>query len=275
MTDHRFLRLLVVALCIGTLVACSTQAWGTIWEKHKDCAEYGHIDQHLLSDAQNNWLGAVACAPTATMNSFIYLQNHYPTVYDHLLVPEGAGQDVIKARELALNWMNTTLAGTTTEDWVWGKYNFLENYAPGKTIYHGQTMYNGWTALLPRPLWVDAALPDWSFLFNELNKCQDVEIGINWGSDMGHALTVCGFLWDDQTSTGKIWYVDPWVGACTPLNAGIPIWIRMDGKLGFNYSGANAYVDMALAESVPEPGSLMVLATGLAGIVGIVVRRRR
>ena len=272
MAACRFVRLLVVVVCIGTL-ACGTQAWGTIYEKHKECNEYGHIVQKTLDRFEGDWLGNVACAPTATMNSFIYLQNHYPDVYDHSLVPEGVGQDVIKARELALQWMNTTQAGTTFQDWVWGKYNFLENYAPGKTIYHGQTTYNGWTVLLPRPAWVAPVLPNWSFIYNELNKCQDVEIGINWGSDMGHALTVCGFMWDDVLNQGAIWYIDPCTGVCTPLEAGIPVFIRGDGKLGFNYSGANAWVDLALAESVPEPSMLLLLGSGFVGIL-IRVRKR-
>lgn len=272
MTTHRILRLLVIAVCVSALTG--TQAWGMVWETHKNCTEFGHINQFSLDRWEGDWLGSVACAPTATMNSFIYLQNHYPTVYGNSLVPGGAGQDVIKARELALQWMNTGVNGTTYYDWVWGKYNFLENYAPGKTIYHGQTTYAGWTGLKPRPGWVQPVLPNWNFLYNELTKCQDIEIGINWGYDIGHALTVCGFRWDDQLNSGLIWYMDPWVGNCTPQEIGVPIWLRPDGMMGFNYSGNNAWVDIVLAESVPEPSALLLLGPGFAGVI-VMVRRRR
>jgi hypothetical protein len=279
MGAYRFPRLLMVAVAIGVLLTC-TQAWGMIWDKYKDCTEYGDITQQSLDrwadDPENpdndDWLGDVACAPTATMNSFIYLQKHYSTVYGDLLAPQG--QEIARARILALDYMGTTEADwTTTLGWVYGKYNYLEKYAKGKTVYHGQTTTGDWTGDQPRPTWVENVDPTWQFVFNELNRCQDVEIGIEWTGG-GHALTVCGFRWDDRTNKGQIWYIDPDTGTCTPPTQGVEV--SMTGNvLGFTYDNNDAKITLALAESVPEPGSLMVLGSGLIGLLGLRIRRRR
>ena len=264
-------RLLMAALLIAVFMTC-TQAWGTTYTVNKTANEFGYIDQHNLDRWEGDWLGAMACAPTATMNSFIYLQNHYPGVYGHSLVPEGAGQDVIKARELALNYMFTTNAGTTIEDWTWGKHDFLEFYAPGKTTFHGQTLYNNWPAGKPRPAWAQNMIPDWNFLYNQLYLCQDVEIGIWWQSDIGHALTLTGLTWDDATNSGAISYVDPWTGALF-TDVGMNLNLE-DGRLHVAYQGQDAWIDLALAESaVPEPSALLVLGSGFMGIL-IRLRRR-
>ena len=271
MGAYKFSRLLMVAVLIGIFMI-STQAWGTIWSVDKECAEFGHIDQNTLDRFEGDWLGNVACAPTATMNSFIYLQNHYPGIYDNLLVPLGPGQDIIRARELALQWMNTTPQGTTIYDWAWGKYLYLENYAPGKTVYHGQTTYNGWTVGRPRPGWMQPVMPQWDFLFGELYQCQDVEIGIQWGSDIGHALTLCCMTWDDELNVGTIKYIDPDDGVCHD-----PVPLNFDpdtGKLQMVYNGNTSWIDVALAESVPEPSSILILGSGFVGIL-IRLRRRR
>ena len=272
MGTYKFSRLLMVAVAIGVLMTCA-QAWGSTYTVNKNCAEFGHIDQNNLDRWEGDWLGNMACAPTATMNSFIYLQNHYPTIYDNLLVPAGAGMDIIKARELAVQWMGTTAQGTTYYDWAWGKYDYLEHYAPGKTVYHGQTAYNGWTGLKPRPEWAQDMLPTWDFLYNQLDLCQDVEIGISWSSDVGHALTVCGLTWDDATMAGSISYLDPWDGTC--YNNIQLTFNPANGKLLMPYGGHNAWIDLALAESpVPEPSAILALGSGFVGVL-ITLKRRR
>ena len=272
MKAHKLPKVLMSVLLIGVLMTC-TQAWGTVYTVDKNCAEFGHINQHSLDRSEDDWLGGMACAPTATMNSFIYLQSHYPTIYDNLLVPAGAGQDVIKARELALNFMNTSqFTGTTIYDWAWGKHDFLEQYAPGKTIYHGQTTYNGWD-MRGRPDWALNSIPSWDFLYNQLFACQDVEIGIWWdASEIGHALTLCGMSWNDATNSGTIDFIDPWDGVCYNDWA---LALQMDGKLHMNYAAHSYYVDLALAESaVPEPSAFLMLGSGFVGIL-IRLRRRR
>ena len=272
MGAYRFPRLLMVAVAIGVLLTC-TQAWGATYTVNKNCAEFGHINQHSLDRFEGDWLGNVACAPTATMNSFIYLQNHYPGIYDNLLVPVGAGQDVIRARQLALQYMMITNQGTTIHHWAWGKYDYLENYAPGKTLYHGQTTYNGWTTGKPRPAWVQNVNPSWNFVYNQLLMCQDVEIGIWWSTDMGHALTVCGLSWDDVTMTGSISYLDPWDALCYNT---VPLTFNyVTGKLYMPYGTNNAWIDLAFAESpVPEPSAFLALGSGFFGVL-ITLRRRR
>ena len=272
MGAYRLPRLLIAAVVIGILMTC-TQAWGTVYTVDKPVNEFGYIDQNNLDQFPGDWLGNVACAPTATMNSFVYLQNHYPGIYGNSLIPVGAGQDIIRARELALTWMGTTIAGTTIRDWTWGKYNYLENYAAGKTMFHGQTTYAGWTVGKPRPSWAEDMKPNWYFLYNQLFLCQDVEIGISWSSDMGHALTVTGLTWNDETNVGSISYIDPWDAT---LYAGIPMnYSFVDNMLHFNYGGNNSWIDVALAESaVPEPSAFLVLGSGFVGIL-IQLRRRR
>ena len=80
---------------------------------------FGHLVQ---SDVPN--CGAVACGPTAAVNSFVFLENQYPSIYDHLLVPDTNGNRMVDYSEMVSTasilsgpqYMNTTFPSGTFSD---------------------------------------------------------------------------------------------------------------------------------------------------------------
>jgi hypothetical protein len=276
--------LALVAMLLGLLMV-PPQVSAALWEiiKDPDHVLYGNLDQTTLVDP----LKSMGCAPVAVMNSFTYLQNKYPVVYDNSLTPNGAPNDVYVLA--APNYMNTTLAnGTWYRDMIWGKYLYVENFVPNKTIYAAQTVPQGiydpvnnpggWTIERPQPAWVTEqnSGPSMQFLYNELVKCEDVEIGIVRQSEIGHALTLTSFHFNDVDGdwvfdpgdSGQIDFIDPIGGAqkwCSFIigNGGL-IYTDYDVPGTFN-----DYIGLAVTESpVPLPPSMLLLGSGLLGLAG-------
>ncbi len=221
-------------LVLGAVVVVGLLAspvWATEYNILKDPNQqlYGNLDQ---DDTIPPPLGQVMCGPTAAVNSFIYLQNAYPGIYNSSLVPVGVsgGQDLdgdgvfgdsyddmisVAQTVGSAVYMNTKVvlggpggSGTWDDMFIFGKQKYIEAMLPGKTIYAAQLKSQwAWPGVPPRPAdevpgiarpaWVqDLTQPDGMFLFNELNDCEDVEILIIDG-DWGHFLTVTGLLWND------------------------------------------------------------------------------
>jgi len=259
------------------LVAVSAQAIG--FYVQKDLSLYGYLNQH---DVDDDW-GSVACAPTAAVNSFVYLENKYPGIYDDWLVPGSDYQAMVSAaRTLALNYMNTSLpSGTTAEDFLLGKMKFIENALPGWTRYEAQ-LAGTWDSTNfygeDKPGWVELTYPTWEFLFLELEACEDVEIGLAYDAGGGHALTLTSFHWTDDGTPfvidlgeAYIDFIDPLTGAYGTAN----IWqTSLDGPILTSYGGG-ATITMAVSESpIPEPLTMLCVFASVAG-VGAYIRRRR
>jgi len=125
----------------------------------------------------------------------------------------------------------------------------------------------------------DKIAPTWSFLYQQLVSCEDVEVLIVGDPDFGHFLTVTGFLWTDADSdnimdpgeNGTIFFIDPCTGA--PGNA--HMWqTGLNTQLYVDYLAASgpitAELIMTVSESVPEPCTM-----GLLVFSGLVVLRRK
>lgn len=255
------------------VLATSMQARGVTlnYDIQKELGLYGYLNQHVLTDFGGPGDGNYACGPTAAVNSFMYLQNKYVGNYNGALVPGGNLAAV--AQTLGTSYMNTLANGTTYhDDFIWGKYQYLETVAPGKTTYEAQDYWT-WTHHTPFS-WVSQRYPTWSFLYNQLVHCEDVEILLSWTSG-GHYLTLTSFHWTDVDTDGvidvsegaTIDYIDPWTGAW----ATSAIWHAFDAGNPFletNYH-SGAWISMAVKES-PEPGTIALVAIG-----GLVLLRRR
>src|SRR5262245_45155447 len=76
------LRPMLLALSCWSLSFSSSAA---ILMTDLDPTKYGDLDQHDTN------CGNVACGPTAAVNSFKFLQEVYPHIYDNLLIPHTAG----------------------------------------------------------------------------------------------------------------------------------------------------------------------------------------
>jgi hypothetical protein len=241
----------------------------------KELLLYGNLNQNTIP----GW-GNVACGPTAAVNSFVYLQNKYPGVYDNSLVPAGAGGMLGVAQTLGGPGYMNTIANNTTfhDDFIWGKKKYIEEKVPGVTVYEAQDQGNWNNPNRIKPAWVQSRSPQWQFLYNELVACEDVEILISW-SDGGHYVTLSSFHWNDVDNDGIIdngenaWidFIDPGTGAYGRAN----IWqSSLGGDIETSLAGGS-WISVAVSESpIPEPLTILAIGSALATLAGYIRRRR-
>ena len=289
---RKFIAILTIGLVFGLGVARAD-----VYDIQKQVALYGNLNQNLIPPPN---LGASACGPTAAVNSYVYLEQKYPAVYGRLLVPDNNpnnglyDQAELVAVGTALagpNYMNTQAvapganSGTWDDMFIYGKYQYIEDNAPGTTVYAAQLSSTwdgpgrpvGQDPPIAKPDWVqDNTIPTWQFLYDELVACEDVEILIT-DSDWGHYLTLTGFHWNDvnnnltiDANEGTIDYIDPATGAFagpSPMFQNV-----LDGQIFVSYGlFPNAQLVMAVSESpIPEPAGLALL-----GLALLRVRRKR
>jgi hypothetical protein len=288
-----------ILLVVGLLAFLASPAAALVYSIDKDPNHllYGDLPQNRIPPPA---LGAVACGPTAAVNSFVYLQRKYGGVYDTLLVPDQAADldlngvsdfyddEIAVAQTLAdpLH-MNTKAPGGTWDDmFIFGKMKYIEEVAPNRTIYAAQ-MSGTWAHIgrpadeippIGKPIWVqDNTVPKWEFLWTNLVSCEDVEVLLNYG-DWGHFLTLKSFEWNDIDNDlvmdfeegGQIDYIDP----CTGGVGWSHIWqTARNAQLFVDYNDYDyAELVMAVKESVPEPSTIVLLLFGAACLLG---RRRR
>ncbi|CAO5032220.1 hypothetical protein MiTs_01161 [Microcystis aeruginosa NIES-2521] len=245
----------------------------TTYNVSLDINKYGYLNQNHVPG-----IGIVACVPVATVNSFIFLQNMYPGIYGNKLTGNTYESWKQTALDLAgYNYMRTNLAngGTSAHDFVWGKINYFNDKAPGTTSIHGQVIGASWTPERPKPSFIESVFPTWNFLFNELSRGQDIEIGFQYDSGSGHALTLSSFNWIDANMDGVIQqgenatidFIDPLDPGTGPAQRtfGQIFNDPIDNRLRFTYDQIGAgnvsgWINMAVAESpIPEPSTILGL----------------
>src|SRR5262249_45829334 len=135
------------ALSIATLLVVKmggSQA-GIITVDETAIAAFGTVNQNDVQAADGGG-GANSCVPAATMNSFTWLTNAYPNNYvrNGMNLLEGGQATWTAAATLLASaaYMNTSSqTGTSGLNWALGKFNYIQNFAPGSTTFAGQ--YNG------------------------------------------------------------------------------------------------------------------------------------
>jgi len=72
------------------------------------------------------------------MNSFTFLENAYPSVYGNLLMGGQASWQLAGQLLAGATYMNTDPnSGTSVANWVSGKVNYINNFAPNTTTFAG------------------------------------------------------------------------------------------------------------------------------------------
>lgn len=254
-----------------------------------DKTKYGHV-----ANLGNR------CAPTATANSFAYLQNAYPNIFkdDNRIVRDAAGtptNDVTKLRDaLCDGWgdhqgprAGTGAAGANLKQWWEGKVTWLDQFAPGKVDYSAMMFNEPDAGTWIRGNKVTSAYPTWDYLWDAINHGCDVELNIiDVAFTNAHALTLTGLQYDDVGDDGSRDATDPiamsFIDPNDPNDANatniqpraLTANTTQGGRFEFQWwqDGAQWYIDSALVEC-PIPAPSVFAVFGVAGIGAL--RRRR
>jgi hypothetical protein len=169
------------------------------------------------------------------------------------------------------------------ECWWVNKLWWIDDHAPGTTVFDGQVQ----GSINPQN-WLGGAVledkyPTWEFLWDELMRCEDVEIGIVRKSGSGgHVLTLTQLCFVDNDGDSK-WdplevrvmrFMDP---NGVPTERTAMLWEGVDDRFEFNWwqDKQDWFIQTAFTESpVPEPLTLLGLFLA-SGCTGIYIRRWR
>jgi hypothetical protein len=216
------------------------------------------------------------------MNSFYWLQNAYPAIFGNdangfPVLQGGQPNWMLAAGLLATNYMNTDKNnGTTIANWIGGKVSYLNVYSPVTITFAGMDSLSAAANRLP---WDTNANPTVNFLYQELKAGEDVELGIYPEDNIGHALTLTGLTWDDWNSNGTFDNHDTLtLNTIDPANPLVTTFLSLNPGNPMTISGGpyNNYVlEVALAESVPEPTTASLLLLGAGALLGGLRLRRR
>jgi len=250
----------------------------------------------------------VACRPTATVNSFEYLQNKYG--FSDLVDPESAYTTInllsssgyMQTKDSGYT-PNPPGPGTTPLNGLMGKEKYLQNnFKPQNGYTAIQTI--GQSSQFSQPAngpWIGGVVqtpPTADFIYQQLASGEDVEMGFSWYNATtkqytggGHVVTLTGIDFNENTKSGSISFIDPFGGSA--INSAVPITSQSfsqisNGYLLVKYTGGGAgnknnpdnpgdvyygVVTDVFAESpVPEPPAMLVM--GVGGTLLLLARRR-
>ena len=264
----------VLSFCLVTIFLAGPTVSADSYSAYETSSSFGNLAQPFPFGSESN-PNPYVCAQTAVVNSFVYLQNQYPSTYDTNLVPSYDGEpftsfnsmdQVAKTLNNNSRYIPTTWSGNdaivrygTT---AWGTYRYVWDrmggtYSKLKTYFYAETTsMTNWTQSWETNPPNDhvsgiAENPTWSFLYNGLNSGDAVVFG--WSSPdstRGHYMTLTGFQFNPSAGNAMISYLDPKDAA---QYNNVPIYLNPDGTIGFIYNNTghpwysgNVEIKMAL-----------------------------
>lgn len=220
-----------------------------------------------------------ACGAVGSINSFIFLDHQYPTVYvpnnTYLITPNynaNTNTDMVDAQNFGFNGFGTyqgyyQRTGSAYTDFINTLSDWFTNYAPGTTVLHswyaGSNDFN--------------RLPTIGDLAGEIKDQENVEFFVldpNPANKFFHVLTLTGVACDAQNNC-TIDYQDPNDPTNEYQNVAVQVvngQLQIKGVLG----DANNWVGITgeFSESpVPEPATLVTLGSAVLGLAGVLRRR--
>ena len=212
------------------------------------------------------------CAAVAAINSFIFLENQYPAIYDNLITPNIQGAkpnqtDPTDRDNFGVNgWQVAgkparqgyySRPGSVGGDYVQTKMDWINDYAPGTTIFNSYFLGSAQNDRLP-------TIED---LANEIQHGEDVEFFVDGGTAGNHALTLTGISCMLNNFTNC---------SITFLNDGVPVGATSItlGPNGLEVDTGFGNIYAAFSESpVPEPSTMVSTGTALI-LLGYLGRKR-
>ncbi len=264
------LRMGTAALCLAGIATADTII-GSIPGLTPTGYPIGNLNQEYVDCGTD---GSSACGPSAATNSFVMLQNRYPTIYDHSLVPYAGtsptqSEMAVVANELVPLMDCDDVDGTYIENFIYGKWTYIEAQVPDKTVYQAYVA-GSWTWRDNpngtsgydnggQPSWVTRGAPTAEWLAAELNDGEDVEIFIEYDSGGAHYLTLGEITFDTETNIGSIGFMDSLTGAWGTADiTGLNTW----GYLTLDYGNGSTLWHAVSESPVPEPGTYFLFALG-------------
>jgi len=252
MCRSRCLFLLVTLLCAAGL--CPRAVADPI-SKFIDPSLFGHLNQHKTK------CPTTGCGATAVLNSIVFLQNEYQSVYQGLLTGPDESEQITTANQISDDMHSVEGQDTSWQNFVSGKEKYINDTTPGTTSYSDESVYDP-----------DPVIPTPGYIINQLQHNQDVEILVEGltptGGHFGHYVTVTGMSYDPSKHTGMFSFVDPADG----MNKTRDFYVDEDGYTDFTAaSGLSRHISGAVSEgptgTAPEPSSAALLVGGLAALL--------
>ena len=143
--------LFIPFFCLGMAHPLSA----AIYSVELDIAKFGFLGQ---SDVPT--FGAVASAPVAATNAFVYLQNLYPAIYGNGLTGGDLASWISTAQLLGSPLYMDTISNQTTynRDAVYGMREYMTQKSPPPNGFYGEVVIvdgQDWTIARPQPSGVD------------------------------------------------------------------------------------------------------------------------
>ncbi|MBW2096161.1 MAG: PEP-CTERM sorting domain-containing protein [Deltaproteobacteria bacterium] len=235
----------------------------------------GEVSLH--SGVPDQAQGKNECAPTSAANSFEWLNKEYDL---ELPDSQDTASEILGILKDSTHMGTSATSGTGDSSMIQGKLQFIDDHGLPLTVEFqddslGDQTHSGLTATS------EGTKPTFDFIMEQLQKGQDIELGMTWWDEKnkkwsgGHWVTVVGAV--EFGGQQGIFYNDPDDGSTQTKfsfldasdKSGFSGFLRLEGE---TYNA----VDIVVAESpsVPEPGTLGLVGSGL-GVLLMAGRRRR
>ena len=187
--------------------------------------------------------GPNECAPTSIANSFKWLDDKYSLGLPAPVDTTAEIRDVLKD---ANHMMTSAATGTTGTNIVKGKLQFIQDHNLKMSVEYMEDLLPASISQGGLTATKTPGIPTFDFICDQLQKGQDVELGVLWKEGGGHFITATGC--SDVFGNQKIRFNDPDDGKTQTRSATVGISEEFIGYLELEGKGQNSLA-IVVAES--------------------------